>query len=80
MFGDKELQPGEQIFNWRNVTVLMIFALNFATISGYPFYDANTFQDFAVSFFTWFTLLCMFAGFLAMTLLSPNFFRLLNSS
>lgn len=75
--GERKPLPGETSpFNWRNITVLVIFTVMFTSVSGYLLFDAKEFRDYTTCFFPWITLLAVWFGIYIMTLKVPILYQL----
>lgn len=73
--GEREPQPGESRFNWRNVTVLIIFGVNFISAFAYLLLDLSSYFGYTICTFGLLTCLCAWIGFFLMTLKIGDIFR-----
>lgn len=62
-------------FNHRNVTMLMIFALFFVLTTLFVFFDAKTFQEYALTFLFWMSFLGVYIGFFAVVVKTEKFYK-----
>lgn len=76
--GARKLQPGETSqFNCRNIGVLFVFSILFASVSGYIWFDANSIYDYTVSLFFCFSLFSLWIGFVIMTVKTPDIYEVI---
>lgn len=70
---------GTGLMTRRNVTALSIYVIYFLLSTAYLLFSANSFREYAMCFFVWWTLVCMIIGFVVMIFQSPLLYGLLDA-
>lgn len=76
--GIYNIQPGESIFNRRNVGVLFIYGQAFLPVTAYLVFGATTMLEFEQCFFLWISLSATTVGFFVTILKTRNLFETLD--
>lgn len=63
MVGACEPQPGQSTLNHRNVGATLIFMMIFTSSTCVFVFDINTFEEYALCFFPWITILAVWTGY-----------------
>lgn len=76
--GIYRIEPGERIFNRRNVGVLLMFGAAFISVTWFLIFGAKTIIEVEECFYLWVTVCCTTTGFFATILKTENLFELLD--
>lgn len=75
--GVHPLQPGESMFNRRNIGIMVIFGLSFLSTTVCLLFYNDTTLDYEECFFMWITLTAVNIGYFVMILRTQKLFQLI---
>lgn len=70
------IRPSQRTtFNRQNLIVLLLIGLSVISMTEFLLFDANTFQQYAKSFFAWISVFATFVGFYLIIVKSTDFYK-----